>query len=173
MSGGVSNRYVAEVMHATSDVFRGVYPSDYLPRRPLDSPNSLIINLAPHSIKRGHFVCLYQTHQQIFYFDPLGFPPWVPAVQHFIERSGKHLHYNTKAVQPIQSSYCGFYCMAFLLWFEKRNKNMNDFISVFHSHVNNDTMVIKMLNTLIWVNLSCMVRIPISLLPVACWPFQP
>ena len=149
MSEGVSNQYVAEVMHATSDVFRGVYPSDYLPRRPLDSPNSLIINLAPHSIKRGHFVCLYQTRKHIFYFDPLGFPPWVPAVQHFIERSGKHLHYNTKAIQPAFSSYCGFYCMAFLLWFEKRNKNMNDFISMFHSPVNNDTMSIEILNKLI------------------------
>jgi hypothetical protein len=38
--------------------------------------------------------------------------------------------------------------MAFLLWFEKRNKNMNDFISMFHSPVNNDIMSIEILNTL-------------------------
>ena len=149
--GGISNRFIDQVLTPTSITYRGTYSSDFLPRHNYKHmPASLVINLSRHTEKNGHFVSIYEDKNNLIYFDPLGLHPFIPAICHFIERSGKNVRYNYTPVQSAASEYCGFFAMCFILWCEKVNDNMKDFISMFENNlVNNDSLVIGLLNTII------------------------
>ena len=77
--------------------FRGVYPLDYLPKRLLRRPSSLIVNLDEHYKPGSHWVAIYIGNRGTsFYFDPLGMqPPDQIAV--FLDRNSKNgWYYNAQ-----------------------------------------------------------------------------
>ena len=147
---GISNHYIDSVLGRTSTTYRGTYSSDILPRRDFkELPASLVVNLSRHTEKTGHFVAIYEDEQNMYYMDSLGLKPFVPTLTHFIERSGKQLHYNTTAIQSAKSEYCGFFAMCYILWCEKVGPTLDQFIAMFDTILNHDALVVHLINKLI------------------------
>ena len=95
--------------------FFGVYSLDRLPFVLLPKPGAVIINLDASYLPGSHWVCLYFTKEgKGYYFDSFGRHP--PAhIQAFIERNTKDWEWNRRIYQSEDSTYCGFYCILFVL----------------------------------------------------------
>ena len=96
--------------------FRGVYPSDRLPKFIVNGQaHAFIINTDPHNKPGEHWVALYITSfGKCIYFDSFGIPPFIPAIQNFISRNSLNMTYNRLVLQPFSSLKCGLYCIYFI-----------------------------------------------------------
>lgn len=110
------------------DDFHGVFMKDLLPKK-LER-GSYIINL--QSSKEGsgtHWVCLYYTPNYSYYYDSYGFVPPLEVQKKIIPYM-----YNDLEIQDIDSTACGFYCIAFVLYLNKKmniEKAFMEFINLF------------------------------------------
>ena len=95
--------------------FFGVYAIDRLPFVLLPKPGAVIVNLDASYLPGSHWVCLYFTRDgKGFYFDSFGRHP--PAqIQSFLERNTRNWTWNRRIYQAEDSSYCGYYCILFVL----------------------------------------------------------
>ena len=74
--------------------FRGVYPSNRLPKRLRKGiAHALIINIDPDTKPGSHWY--FNPFGLATYLDSFGFPPYVPAIKRFISRNCHTLKYNT------------------------------------------------------------------------------
>ena len=96
--------------------FRGVYPSNRLPKRLQKGiPHAFIINIDPDTKPGSHWVAVYFNHfGQATYFDSFGFPPYVPAIKRFISKNCYSFKYNKWILQSFISQTCGLYCIFFI-----------------------------------------------------------
>jgi hypothetical protein len=91
---------------ACRQIFRGVFSVDTLP----DEPRLLVCNTDP-SIKPGkHWVTIFvDSTGRGEYFDSFGQKP--PGIlEAYMNECCNDWIYNTRQLQSIVSSYCGFYC---------------------------------------------------------------
>lgn len=88
--------------------FQGVFSRDEAPR--LKPSNSLILNLDP-GLSGTHWVGLKKTPSKLLYFDSFGTPP----PQSVVNMYGKdNIMYNSKQIQGIKSTSCGYFTVLFL-----------------------------------------------------------
>ena len=110
------------------DDFKGVYMKDQLPDK-LER-GSYIINLQSSKDGGGtHWVCLYHTPTYSYYYDSYGFVPPLEVQEKIIPYT-----YNDLEIQDINSTACGFYCIAFVLYLNKKmniEKAFMQFINLF------------------------------------------
>lgn len=89
-----------------------------------------IINLQSSEDGNGtHWTALYYNPEKSYYFDSFGFPP-----PEEIEQLLDKYEYNKHQIQNIDSSSCGFYCIAFIKFmYSKKDKQkaFNTFINIF------------------------------------------
>lgn len=110
------------------DDFHGVFMKDQLPDK-LER-GSYVINL--QSSKEGggtHWVCLYYTPNFSYYYDSYGFIAPLEVQNKIIPYM-----YNDLEIQDIDSTACGFYCVAFVLYLNKKmniEKAFMEFINLF------------------------------------------
>jgi hypothetical protein len=108
--------------------FNGCYTKDDLNFIP---QGSTIYNLNGQS----HWTALYRDGNNFFYFDSYGVVPPQHLENLIMQCSKDGLYvYNTKEIQAINSSSCGFYCVAFLKWLDKakqKYKAFEDFQDLF------------------------------------------
>ena len=91
------------------DDFNGVYMKDQLPDK-LER-GSYIVNLQSSKDGGGtHWVCLYYTPNFSYYYDSFGFVPPLKIQNKIIPYI-----YNDMEIQDIDSTACGFHCVAFLI----------------------------------------------------------
>ena len=86
-----------------------------------------VINLNGHS----HWCCLLKDCTNFFYFDSYGFP----ASQEIEDQIGEYT-YSDNQLQHLNSSACGFFCIAWMLWMQNhkhKNKEIcfNSFLTIF------------------------------------------
>ena len=151
----ISNRDIDSVLtSACPKTYRGCYASDTLPKQPFKTvPASLVVNISKHTIPEGHFVAIHETASAVYYFDPLGIsscsPYYSPSICNFLTRTRKKIISNVVPIQNISSNYCGYFCIAYILFCNKISPNFDKFISLFErSSLHNDEMsleIIKML----------------------------
>ena len=86
--------------------FQGVYSTDTLP----ETPRLLVCNTDPSYKPGTHWVALYvDSRRRGEYFDSFGREP--PGVlEDYMNEHCVEWLFNTKQLQSIVSSYCGFYC---------------------------------------------------------------
>lgn len=110
------------------DDFKGVYMKDQLPDK-LER-GSYIINLQSSKEGNGtHWVCLYYTPNYSYYYDSYGFIAPLEVQKKIIPYM-----YNDLEIQDIDSTACGFYCVAFVLYLNKKmniEKAFMEFINLF------------------------------------------
>ena len=150
-----TNREIDRLLGPSSYSYHGTYASDFLPRRNFTSfPTSLIINLSKHNIQEaGHYVAVYETHRDIYYFDSFALNPSVlnaTPVCNLLDRSGKRQHFNVTPIQSVYSDKCAYFCIAFILFFDKiSKKSIDNFVKLFHQNTrDNDEIVLEIMKQL-------------------------
>jgi len=96
------------------DDFNGVFMKDQLPER-LER-GSYIINLQSSGDGNGtHWVALYHTPNFSYYYDSYGFVPPLEVQEKIIPYM-----YNDMEIQDLDSTACGYYCVAFVLFLHQK-----------------------------------------------------
>ena len=128
-TNSLSNFDIMKIIQSQGvDDFKGVYMKDQLPDK-LER-GSYIINLQSSKEGNGtHWVCLYYTPNFSYYYDSFGFVAPLEVQKKIIPYM-----YNDLEIQDIDSTACGFYCVAFVLYLNKKmniEKAFMEFINLF------------------------------------------
>lgn len=140
---GLSNNFVSKVCSKLfGGHFLGVFPCDIHPKTNHHKKFSIIFNTGDSETTGEHFVALYMENNKLFYFDSFGKKPTDKNVLSFISnQKKKKLICWKKKIQHDDSSYCGFFCIAFLLHKHKKIPNFCKFFVSKKLHLNNDRVV--------------------------------
>lgn len=135
---GLTSTYIFNICSRYCTKFKGVFPSDRIPKN-ISNNSCLIVNLDVSDQPGTHFVGIFIGSEFIIYFDPLGFPCFNPHILEFFETTDKTLIETNHQIQNFNSSFCGFFCIAyvmsiecnfstenFLKYFDKENTKKND-----------------------------------------------
>lgn len=131
-----SNYELIEICNKNKIPLVGVYSKDQLPNTLTNG--CYIINLQDLYDKTTgeqnsgtHWTGLYIfKNNQAIYFDSFGFPPPNILVQ-LLKKQQIKCQINLKEIQNINSSTCGKYVIAFLIYVSKYSVNVEPFISMF------------------------------------------
>ena len=106
--------------------FNGVYMKDQLPEKL--KRGSYIINLQSANEGGGtHWCAFYKTDNFSYYYDSYGF---IAPLE--VQNKIKPYMYNDNEIQDINSTACGYYCLAFVLFMHKKN----NIEMAFHTFIN-------------------------------------
>ena len=138
LSNELTNGEIDElVKHYNIKKYHGCFIDDRMPDKLSDG--YYIINLNGHS----HWCCLLKDGKKYFYFDSYGFP----ASEEIEEQIGEYI-YSTNQLQNMDSSSCGYFCLAFMISMDyRKNKKLAyaDFLKLFSENTKNNEMVLHQL----------------------------
>jgi hypothetical protein len=89
-----------------------------------------------------HWIVMYYINENFEYFDPLGHKPDI-LFSKFMNKYAKSIIFNTKPVQPLNSSVCGEYCIFFSAM-RSRDVTFKDILK----YMQNDKTVLEFVNDL-------------------------
>jgi hypothetical protein len=112
--------------------FLGVFSSDIHPRSVKKKTFFLIFNLSKHFQKGSHFIAIAKMNKKVIYFDPLGNKCSNMGILKFLLKIKSKIIFTKKQIQSDHSIFCGFFCLAFLLYISK-NKSLKSFLKIFSS----------------------------------------
>jgi len=140
LSNELTNGEIDELVESYNiKKYHGCYVDDKLPNKLRNG--YYVINLNGHS----HWCCLLKDGKNYFYFDSYGFP----ASHEVEEQIGEYI-YSTNQIQNMNSSSCGYFCVAFMGWMEKnKNKKLaySNFLKLFSEDtINNEIVLHQLLN---------------------------
>lgn len=140
---GVSNDFIQEVLNKYCSDFEGVYSCDNIPTERLIKLKkySIVCNLSPTNHPGSHFVSIIvHKRGRVTYCDPLNLPYQInPDITNFLamasrgasvawkserNRRGRRQFrdaiklFPARAVQHTRSNFCGFFAMAYVLYFD-------------------------------------------------------
>jgi len=138
LSNELSNKDLDQLAkHYKIKKYHGCFVDDRMPSKL--SNGFYIINLDGHS----HWCCLLKDDKNYFYFDSYGFP----ASEEIEEQIGEYI-YSTNQLQNINSSSCGYFCIAFMDYMDSRKNKKSayaDFLKLFSENTKNNEMVLHQL----------------------------
>ena len=125
-TNALSNMDIIHILKSQGIKLNGVYMKDELPSKL--KKGFYVINLQSSNIGNGtHWTALYYSSKHSFYFDAFGFVP--PVV---VENKLKSYLYNDKQIQSLESTACGFYCIAFIIYmYGRKNKELDIGFKIF------------------------------------------
>ena len=130
----LTNFEIDEILKKYKIKYNGIFLKDKLPNNLLNG--FYIINLQSSSDGNGtHWIALNKVndgYSQIF--DSYGFPP-----PQEVEDKLKYYVYNHKEIQNIDSSSCGFYCIAWMKFISEHENNLKKAFDTFISLFSKDT----------------------------------
>jgi len=112
----------------------GIYSKNKLPQKCY--VGGYIINLEDSDDGSGtHWVSLYITQKkEILYFDSFGMPP-PREIKVFVNY--KPIAINTRTIQNINSTLCGYYCLYFLKYIETNlNNKIKSIFEIYDNFLN-------------------------------------
>ena len=107
---------ILQILKSYNIKINGIYQKDKLPDKLLDGFS--IINLQSSVDGSGtHWTCIYHSKDCDIYYDSYGFL----SPKEVEDKINNSYFYNKKDIQDINSSSCGFFCIAFIksLYFKK------------------------------------------------------
>ncbi len=127
----------------TSKIFLGVFPQDRLPST-FKYPSCFIFNNEPSFMSGEHWLACYVfKNNQAIFFDSYGNSPNFFRLDNYFNKNFELIHYSNKRLQG-NSSYCGYYCVLFLLY---ASRNMlHQFFNEFNNIKTNDSKLKHLLN---------------------------
>lgn len=133
----LTNIYIEKIMKKIPN-FVGVFSADNAPFLK-KGKSSMIVNFDKRGEPGSHFIAIFKKRKnKVYYFDPLKLNIFPIEIARILGRY-PHTFDFSENIQSFESTYCGFYCMLFILsqyineeyWkkickkFEYRNK-LND-----------------------------------------------
>lgn len=120
--------------------YMGTFSADRIPSKTLlRQPRfSIIVNLKREKRRRGrrkrrskeeedidnaltgHFVVLAAFSEYTFYVDSFGEKCVQEDVANFLRARKRTVYYNEARLQAVESTYCGLFCLLFVLYYHKR-----------------------------------------------------
>jgi hypothetical protein len=140
----LSNVQIDNIMKKLDLQYNGCYSKDQLPEL---KKGFYIINLQnSHDGNGTHWTCLYYLNPyKSYYFDAFGYPPPTEVQDRL-----KEYEYNDKDIQNINSSACGYYCIAFIKFMTNKKdliKSFSTFTKLFSNNtIKNDNILKELLN---------------------------
>ena len=123
----------------TKKIFIGVYARNELPLK-IKYPCCFILNTHPRNKPGEHWLAFYfSKNKECYFFDSYGLSPKFYNLENYIIFSSSSYTFNKKRIQGY-SSYCGFYCLLFLL-FKIRNRHKSFFNYFSNVYSNNDLKI--------------------------------
>ena len=128
--------------------FIGCFPSDMIPKD-ISRPCSIIVNTGNSSSPGEHWIALYLTWNNVFYFDSFGLPILEMDIINYLKPYYDHAIYSKKCIQDMSSAACGLYTIAFVENV-KNEETFKQFLNLFKSHnlKKNDDIVLKYMTQL-------------------------
>jgi hypothetical protein len=127
------------VKHYKIKKYHGAFIDDRLPKKLLNG--FYVINLNG----RSHWTCLLKGGNDFYYFDSYGFV----ASQEVEDQIGEYI-YSDIDIQHLNSSSCGFFCIAWMRWMQDhKNKKLaySNFLKLFNEDSKkNEVILNKLLN---------------------------
>ena len=126
------------------NIFHGCFLKDNVPEL---KTGFYIINLQSSKDGNGTHWCTLYVINPVYsiWFDPFGFPPPI-EIEHLL----KNYNYNKVDIQNIDSSTCGYYCIAFIKYMhgtDNPKTSLNTFINLFKQNTKyNDKILSKILS---------------------------
>lgn len=129
MQSGLTNEYVNQICQTYATNFGGVFACDQIPLH-LKPNTTIVVNLDASDKPGSHFVCLNVKRDVNVYFDPLGFKCYNPFILSKLEELNEYTVETTKPIQNLHSTFCGFFCIAFVLS-KELNQTTEQFLKTF------------------------------------------
>jgi hypothetical protein len=126
---GVTNIFINNLLSSKDTFFKGVYSANEINSIYLQPRESIIVNLSNNYEIGSHFIAFYRKNNTLIYFDSLCFFILDNNLKSFILKHQLKFKYNKKAIQDITSSFCGYYCILFILYIKKHT--LSEFIKLF------------------------------------------
>jgi hypothetical protein len=92
-------------------IFQGVFSADTLP----ENPRLLVCNTDPSNRPGTHWIAICVSNGRGEYFDSFGRKP-PETFEHYMNENCTDWIFNTRQLQSIASSYCGFYCCLYCVF---------------------------------------------------------
>lgn len=107
----------------------------------LPKNGNYIINMADNADTGSHWTCFVIRNNQCVYWDSFG-EIYPNSVKKFVGKNPNiQLYYNTDHIQHLESTTCGFYCLAFLHYCHKRPKeDLRYLLNMFNKQFSEDTL---------------------------------
>ena len=136
----LTDRDIIEILHSYNIKINGIYQKDKLPNKLLDG--FIVVNLQSSVEGFGtHWCALFHSKECDLYYDAFGFI----SPEAIEDKINKSYYYNKRDIQNINSSSCGFYCIAFIKYIQnKKNKleAFDKFISLFSGNTKQNEKVL-------------------------------
>jgi hypothetical protein len=117
---GVTNKYIEDFLRPVTKHFIGVFSANNLPKHLSKSETfSLICNHDNLGEAGSHFISIVHVGICILYIDSLGFPCTIDDIRNFLWSFQLPVFYNSRQLQSVDSSFCGFYCILYVLHFDQ------------------------------------------------------
>jgi hypothetical protein len=111
---------------ASRGIFQGVFSVDTL----ADKPRLLVCNMDPSSKAGSHWIVIFTDSKGCGeYFDSFGRKP-AALFEDYMNKNCARWIFNTRQLQSIVSSYCGFYC-CFYCMFRCRGFDLTRMVKIF------------------------------------------
>ena len=108
----LTNLYIEKVLKNVKG-FLGVYSSNNAIH--LQNPGeSIIINFDKVGERGSHFIAIFLTSNELLFFDSLNYPIIPLSLSQYLSEY-KKIKDLSKSLQSFESTYCGFYCMLFII----------------------------------------------------------
>ena len=132
-SNELSNLDILKILKNQKININGIFMKDELPKL---KEGFYIVNLASEKANNGgtHWLSFYYTPDRSYYFDAYG--ELAPLEIH---NKIKPYIYNIKQIQDYDSTACGYYCLAFIMYMNKEKINKLDAFLKFIKLFSNDT----------------------------------
>lgn len=131
-SNALSNIDIINILKSQKIKINGVFMKDELPSKL--KRGYYVINLQSSNVGNGsHWTALYYSPENSFYFDAFGF-----ISPQDVEKRIIPYVYSTTQIQDLNSTACGYYCIAFIIFMDKQKNKMDGFKN-FVTHFSEDT----------------------------------
>jgi hypothetical protein len=137
---GITDAHIQRIL---GKKLNGIYMKDEIPKKLKNG--WYIFNMDDSTDPRDgtHWVAFKRSNNNNFYFDPIGIIPPLEVLE-----KCKNCNYNKKQIQDIDSTACGWFCIAIILW-ETNGGKITDFIKCFSDNPKeNDRVLFKILEYL-------------------------
>lgn len=136
----LSNMDILNILGKKNIRINGVFSKDLIPKL---KKGFYVINIQNSNDGNGsHWTCLLCDDEN-FYFDSFGSPSPVE-----IQNNLKEYFFNDKQIQNTNSSACGWFCIAFIIFMSKTKKTENDFnnfLNIFKTNTKYNDKILKSL----------------------------
>ena len=125
----------------TKKIYLGTFPIDKLPTK-IKYPSGFILNNQKSTEIGEHWIAFYFDKQKkCEFFDSFGNSPNYYNLGNYLKKvSNGYKSFNKKKLQSDNSSFCGYYCILFLL-FKARCFSLKKFLSYFKDSNSNDLLL--------------------------------